>query len=192
MSINDDQFTLIKTDLTNKLINIKTEDIEEFSFNGLKTIGKIVECYDGDTCKIILIANNTLNKFTCRLNNVDAPEMKPPLDKPNRLTEIAMACKCRNRLLQLSTNCFDNCDINCQYKKIEVKTLLLSNTKLIGIECLEFDKYGRLLVNLYDTEITDKAGTTGTTDKVNIITYNQQLILDKLVKQYNGGTKEGF
>jgi endonuclease YncB( thermonuclease family) len=165
-------------DLITKLTNINTDEIAEFSLKGIKTLGKMVECYDGDTCKIVLIVNNALNKFTCRLNNVDAPEMKPPLNKQNRLLEIAMACKCRNRLLQLATNCFDKCDINCQYKKTEINKFLHSNSKLIAVECLEFDKYGRLLVNLYDERNNDS--------------YNDILISEKLVKQYDGGTKEAF
>jgi len=171
----------VKTDLLNRLITIKTDDVEEFSLTGLKTTGKIVECYDGDTCKIVLIINGTLAKFNCRLMSIDAPEMKPPLDKPDRLLEIASACKCRNRLLQLSTNCFDNCDLNCQYKKAEIKTFIQSNTKLIMVECLEFDKYGRLLVNLYELKNGEKEDS-----------YNQKLIAENLVKKYDGGTKQGF
>jgi len=171
----------VKTDLLNRLKTIKTDDIEEFSLNGLKTIGKIVECYDGDTCKIVLIVNGILTKFNCRLMSIDAPEMKPALDKPDRLLEIACAYKCRNRLLQLSTNCFDKCDINCQYKKAEIKTFIQSNTKLIMVECLEFDKYGRLLVNLYEVKNGEQENS-----------YNQKLIAENLVKKYDGGTKEEF
>jgi endonuclease YncB( thermonuclease family) len=163
--------------MLSQLMNIKSDDIPLFSLNGLKTVGKIVECYDGDTCKIVLVNNNSLQKFACRLNNIDAPEMKPPIAKPNRQIEIEMACKCRNRLLQLSTNCFDNCDINISYKKNDIKKLLCSNSKIITVECLEFDKYGRLLVNLSDDAIQS---------------YSDVLISEKLVKSYHGGKKEDF
>ena len=50
-----------------ELQNIKSDDINEFSLNNIKTIGKVVEIYDGDTCKIVLITNNMLYKFNCRL-----------------------------------------------------------------------------------------------------------------------------
>jgi hypothetical protein len=41
-------------DLINKLKNITNDDIELFSLNNLVTQGKIVDIYDGDTCKIVL------------------------------------------------------------------------------------------------------------------------------------------
>ena len=181
------------TDLINNLINATSENINEFSLNGLKTIGKIVDCYDGDTCKIVLVINNKLAKYNCRLMGIDAPEMKPLLSAPNRTEEIAMACKCRNRLLQLGTNCFTTHDINDHYGKKEIKNLLDLNTKIIGVECLEFDKYGRLLVYLHNVNPNiDIMNTNIDIIDNEQISYNQQLILEKLVKQYNGGTKEAF
>ena len=60
------------------------KDIPEFSLCGQSLKGKVVEMYDADTCKIVLPLNNTLYKFTCRLNGIDAPEMKPNKEKPNR------------------------------------------------------------------------------------------------------------
>ena len=47
--------------IMDELKNIKSSDIPEFSLNGLKTSGKIVEIYDGDTCKIVLL--NNINIF---------------------------------------------------------------------------------------------------------------------------------
>ena len=97
--------------LEQQLVNIKCDDIELFSLNGLKTIGKIVDIYDGDTCKIVIIHENILKKFTCRLLGIDTPEIKPSLQKTNREKEIIDAHRCRNRLLQLLTNC-KNIDLN--------------------------------------------------------------------------------
>ena len=37
-----------------------TKDIPEFSLCGLSLIGKVVELYDADTCKIVLPLQNTL------------------------------------------------------------------------------------------------------------------------------------
>jgi endonuclease YncB( thermonuclease family) len=158
------------------LENINNDDIELFSLNGQNIFGKIVEMYDGDTCKIVLLNNNNLQKFNCRLLGLDTPEMKPPIDKPNRDIEILNAHKCRNKLLQLTTTC--NCDLNAVLKKNEVKSLLLNNKKIILVKCHEFDKYGRLLVELTDNE--------------NNKTYNQILIDEGFAKSYDGGTKDIF
>ena len=70
------------------LQTIKNIDIPLMSLIGITTIGKVVEMYDGDTCKIVLMNNNKLEKYNCRLLGLDTPEMKPPLTKENRDIEI--------------------------------------------------------------------------------------------------------
>jgi endonuclease YncB( thermonuclease family) len=161
-------------DLKNKLIVAKGDDFEVYNLNGIETLGKVVEMYDGDTCKIILIINDQLQKINCRLLGLDTPEMKPSLSKLNRDEEIINAHKCKNRLLQLCTNC--ECKIDIIMKKLECKKILDTNTKIIKVKCHEFDKYGRLLVTLFDD---DKS-------------LNQTLIDEKYAKSYDGGTKEQF
>ena len=76
-----------------------TKDIPEFSLCGQTLQGKVVECYDADTCKIVLPVMNTFYKFVCRLNGIDTPEMKPRKDKPNRENEILWAKKARAEFL---------------------------------------------------------------------------------------------
>lgn len=164
-------------ELRKKLTTIKSEDIDTFSLTNLVTFGKVVELYDGDTCKIVLNINNNLQKFNCRLLGLDTPEMKPLLSKPNREQEILSAHKCRNRLLQLITNC--ECKLDSTLKKSECQKLLDSNNKIILVECHEFDKYGRLLVNLYSNETTETL-------------VNKLLVDEGYAKSYDGGTKSIF
>jgi endonuclease YncB( thermonuclease family) len=160
-----------------ELINIKSVEIEEFTLKGIKTVGKVVEIYDGDTCKIVLPLNNKLLKYTCRLNGLDAPEMKPLLSNANREKEIKHAHEARNRLIQLATNC--KIEINGGEKKTIIKDLLNDNTKLIYVELFEFDKYGRLLINLYENDKYEKS-------------FNQVLIDENYAVPYDGGTKKIF
>lgn len=166
----------IMEDHKNKIKNMISDDLELFTLNGVETFGKIVELYDGDTCKIIMVVNNTIQKFSCRLIGLDTPEMKPSLSKPNRDQEIINAHKCRNKLLQLSTDC--NCNIDTIMKKQDYQNLLNTNKKIIGVKCHEFDKYGRLLVTL-KVDTLDKS-------------INQLLIDESFAKAYDGGTKEQF
>jgi endonuclease YncB( thermonuclease family) len=156
------------------LTNIKNDDIPLMSLNGTTAPGKVVEMYDGDTCKIVLLINGQLQKYNCRLLGLDTPEMKPPLTKPNRDVEIKMAHACRNKLMQLVTNC--SCPNDAMLKKQECAKLLDSNTKIIRVECGEFDKYGRLLVTLFADEKC----------------VNNILVEGNFAKSYDGGTKEGF
>lgn len=160
--------------LKEELIKCTTDTVGEVMLDGLKTVGKVVEVYDGDTCKIVLINENKLMKFTCRLNFIDCPEMKPLKSKENREIEIKEAIKARNRLIQLSTNC--DCELNNKLSKKEITTLLKNNTKIIPIECYKFDKYGRLLVVIFN-------------EKNRI---NDTLIIEGFAKKYKGEKKEEF
>lgn len=163
-------------DTYKQLETIKNTDIEQFTLNGYKTQGKIVDIHDGDTCRIVLIfCDLTLKKFDCRLVGLDTPEIRPLKSKPNRDVEILNANRARNRLIQLGTNC-ECSDLNKCLKDKDCKSLLDTNTKIINVECLNFDKYGRLLVKL-------------NSDNIYI---NQCLIDEGFANPYDGGTKETF
>ena len=163
--------------LINELKNIKNENVKEFTLNNINTKGKIVEVYDGDTCKIALIINNVIQKFNCRLIGLDTPEIKPLLSLANRDDEIKAAYKSRNRFIQLCTSC--TCNLDETIKKKECQQLIDSNNKIVNIKCHEFDKYGRLLVSIYND--------TNDSKSVNAI-----LIDEGFAKAYDGGTKEAF
>ena len=87
-----------------KIININNDDINIFSLEGEIKIGKVVDIYDADTCKIIFILDNKIVKFNCRLNNIDAPELRQSKKNPNRIAEKKAAQIARNRLIQLCTD----------------------------------------------------------------------------------------
>ena len=150
-----------------------TCEVSEFTLCGLILKGKVVELYDADTCKIVLPLHNNLYKFTCRLNGIDTPEMKPKKDKVNRDNEIMMAKKARNELLKMI--CKEQNEIDLNITKDNIKKKLADNKRLIIVKCLEFDKYGRLLVELYNENETD--------------TFNRMLVNLNLAVSYNGGTK---
>lgn len=164
----------INSELEEKLSKCCLDDIPEFSLNGVKTLGKIVDVYDGDTCKIILANENVLLRFNCRLKFLDTPEMKPPRNKPNRDLEIKNAIRCRNKLIQLTTNCEIN--LEDSMTKPQIKKIIKTNSKVIHVQCHEFDKYGRLLVELYSGDKT----------------VNNILVEECFAKSYDGGTKDVF
>lgn len=164
--------------INNGIVDCTFDNTPEFSLCGMTLHGKVLSCYDADTCKIALPLLNTFYTFTCRLNGIDTPEMKPRKDKINRDNEILLAKKARAELLkmicdvELASN-FDNLDI----KKDEVIKLLQTNKKLITVKALQWDKYGRLLVELYNKEDDDKS-------------FNTLLVEKNLAINYNGGTKK--
>lgn len=156
--------------LEEQLMKLCIDDISEYSLDNKTFIGKVVDVYDGDTCKIIIIQDGKYIRYTCRLNGIDTPELKTK-DKSDD------AYKARNRLIQLTTNIpilLDN-----KTSHLNITKLIKLNTKLIKIVCQKFDKYGRLLVKLYNYDDT-------------LYTYelNSILINENLAKQYYGGCKK--
>ena len=107
-----------KTDY-NKIKN-SSNDIPEFSLDGYDTNAKVVDVYDGDTCKIVLIYKNQLTKFTIRMAGYDCPELRTdnPIEK-----------------------------IYGQASKNIVSSMLLN--KIVILQCGKWDKYGRLLSYIY-------------------------------------------
>ena len=117
---------------------------------------------------------NSFYKFTCRLSGIDTPEMKPLKSKPNRDNEIIWAKKARAELLKLictDDKCFEDLNI----KKDKIISSLEKNKRLVTVKCLEFDKYGRLLVELYGVD-KDKS-------------FNDVLVEKNMAVSYDGGKK---
>ena len=122
-------------------------NIKSFSLDGIKTVGKVVSVYDGDTIKIVFPVHNNLYKWNCRLNGIDTPELRT---KNNNEKEYGY--KVRDELRKKILN------------------------KVVNVECGKFDKYGRLLVTVYNNE-------------ENI---NKWLVDNKYAFKYDGGTKKDW
>jgi endonuclease YncB( thermonuclease family) len=162
--------------IKDKLRILKDHDVPEFSLKGKKLVGKVVNVYDGDTCKIILDLDGSIVKMSCRLSGIDTPEIKPPLNKENRDLEVISAKKCRNRLIQLAIG---NTNIEIGLSKEHLKDILNTHDNLVMIECGEFDKYGRLLVKLYNINEDN-------------VCFNTILIQEGLANAYDGRKKDSF
>ena len=122
-----------------------------FSFEGRECLGKVVDVYDGDTVKIVFPLSEKeperLYRWNCRLINVDTPEIRT-----KNLKEKTYAKVVRDKLREKILN------------------------KLVYVKCLDFDKYGRLLVEIFDNEKCEEC-------------INNWLILNEYAKKYDGGTK---
>ncbi len=111
------------------------------------TEGYVSSVYDGDTITVVskLPYNESpLYKWNVRLNGIDCPEIKGKTSNEKEMAKLA---------------------------KQEVEKLCLH--KIIKIEPIDLDKYGRLLANIYIGEIN----------------ISQHLINNKLAVSYDGGTK---
>jgi endonuclease YncB( thermonuclease family) len=138
-----------------KLKNINTNDIPYFSFKGKIFYALYCNIYDGDTFSVVFNYNEEIIKYKCRCIGYDSPEMKPLLSNENRINEKELAIKSKNRFEEL---------------------LNKHPNKIIKIECFDFDKYGRLLIKVWNM--------------VDTKSINEIMIEEGHGKPYKGGTKE--
>ena len=124
-----------------------------FTLNGLVTKARVVSAYDGDTVKCIFKFKDRQSTFSsyytwnCRLAGIDTPELRTKNPE-----EKKAGYKARDALRERILN------------------------KVVTLKCYDFDKYGRLLVDILDND-------------ENI---NQWMIQSGFGKAYDGGTKSKF
>ncbi len=161
------------------LLNCKDCNIGTFSLKDKIFNAKIVNVYDADTCKAVFFLNDELVKYSVRLKGLDSPEIRPPSSDIYRQYQIKEAKKSRNRLIQLCTDC--ELELESKLTKTKIQKLINENKKLVKLKCYEFDKYGRLLADLYTID-----------DEENEENINKKLIKEGFAYEYDGGNKKKF
>lgn len=119
-------------------------NIKKFSLNNIICNAKIIKVYDGDSITAIFEYKNELYKWNCRLTGIDTPEIKTKDENEKKIAIIA-----RDALNDKIIN------------------------KIVKLHCYDFDKYGRLLVEIYLEDLH----------------INQWLIDEKYANKYDGKTK---
>jgi micrococcal nuclease len=132
------------------LLSQHTTTTPKFTLENKCVVGKCVNVYDGDTVHVVFRIpnlNDQAYKWVIRLTGIDTPEMKS-----KNPVEKAAAVRARD------------------YLRGEILD------KIVVVECGEFDKYGRLLGNIY----------------INDVCLNTRMIELGHAKVYDGGTKAGW
>jgi endonuclease YncB( thermonuclease family) len=143
-----------------------------FSLNGQTLWGRVVSLYDGDTLTIALNVFTGIYKFSVRMGGIDTCEIKSKNEKNKEL-----ACIARSRLLSLITG-KDLSEMSVLNDRRKINNYLNKGMYFVWVECLDFDKYGRLLANIYKVE-NDKPENS----------FSSILIKEKLAYEYKGDTK---
>jgi endonuclease YncB( thermonuclease family) len=172
-----------------KELKLTTYETKEFSLVGLTLTAKVVYVYDGDTIHCVVKCPNmgdTLTKINCRLLHIDSPEICPKNVSNNTLKqkEIESAVKSRNYLIERVT---DQKTTDNMSKK-DIKELCSNSKKLVTIKCFDFDKYGRVLIEIYDKSCDKHCFAS----KSNEHSINMEMIEGKYAVPYDGGTKKEF
>lgn len=138
---------------------------QPFSPEGLVSVGRVVDCYDGDTLQVVMPFLDQLFRFTLRLHGIDAPEMKG--------STRSKAIVTRDRVLQLITGAVV---LPVLRDREAVRSLLKDTVALVQVECLGCDKYGRVLAHVRPTVDGD--------------TISDVLIREGFAVSYDGGSKQ--
>jgi endonuclease YncB( thermonuclease family) len=154
-------------DLYTETLLLKTiKNTPYFNINGI-FIGKCVSVYDGDTVNIVFnpfgLNTDQIYRFRTRLLGIDTPEIKT-----KNMNEKKKAILVRQYLRDLILN------------------------KLVYIKCEGFDKYGRLLVYIYDKlhELPDMTNKDNNLKMGGILNSVNQILIDKeYAYSYDGGKK---
>ena len=125
----------------------------KFTLNDIYKMCKIVDVYDGDTVRGVFEHNGEFNKWTIRMYGYDSPEMRPSKKLENR----------------------DIIKKNAIISRDYLKSKILNS--IVMLHCLEFDKYGRVLANIYTEELGNKS-------------VNDHMIEMNYGYAYFGGTKQ--
>ena len=131
--------------------NSVDDSVEMLSFKGQRFNCKVVSVYDGDTIKVVFPIFGTgsmkLYKWNCRINGVDTPELR---------TRNALE-KEHGYLVR---------------DKLREKIL----GKVVYVVCDTFDKYGRLLINVF----------------IHGVDISNWLIDNEYAFKYDGGKKKSW
>ena len=137
-----------------------------FSFDGLNCICRVIDVTDGDTVKVIINFKNDYYKIIVRLNNIDTCETRSKCEENKQ-----KGLEAKKRVFNLITG--KTIDI---IDKKYIKNELNENCYLCYIKCYDFDKYGRVLADIYSNEKSSES-------------FSNILINEKLAYIYGGKTK---
>lgn len=168
--IDEDQEKLLIEKLKNYDISTKY-----FSLDGVNTFGRLVDIYDGDTLKIILPVMDNYYKFDIRLKGIDTCEIKS-----HNIENKNKGLKARKRICEMVEEMWGNYSespYTFETKK-DIHEYLKETVCIVFVKCCEFDKYGRLLADVYINY-----------NNVNPKSISEILLDEKLAYQYDGGKK---
>lgn len=177
-----------------ELASTSKSSVKQFSLEGRKMWVKVVGVYDADTCRVVLFLAGKPTQFSVRLSGIDTPEMRPARNKPNRDLEKKRAIQARNRLIQLVSDV--EIGLDDTWRRNRIQRLLAESTKLVVLECGDFDKYGRLLGQLVINSTTQVGGNGGNggngegDEDQGETRVNNILIEEGYAYKYDGGTKK--
>ena len=133
----------MEPDVRSVLESSSLENSSPFGMHGLQTVARVLDVYDGDTVTLAVPFLGKVFACACRIKGIDTPEMKSrdPAEK-------ARARAARARLLLYC--CGETVGDSADWPRERVRSFLKDHCTFAWILCYEPDKYGRVLIDLYN------------------------------------------
>jgi endonuclease YncB( thermonuclease family) len=155
--------------MTDNNNNKYDKSVPFFTLSGISTVARLVDVYDGDTVTCIFpIVKDNYYKFNLRLTGIDTAELKS-----RDISQKQKALEARHLIL---TYCCDTYNLKEDCGRRDIQDYLQEQDILVWVECFDFDKYGRVLANVYRYKDKD-------------ISLSEILLNAKLAYAYDGGKK---
>lgn len=145
-------------------------NICEFSLKGKEFFARVADIYDGDTLTLIIPVENSFFRYSVRMIGIDTCEIKS-----KHLENKKLAIRARNTLLKWVMKS-RHINTDEPYTRKQIQDMLSSDVCLVWVKCDDFEKFGRILCNVYS-------------DPSDIESFSERLIAEKLAYPYMGDTK---
>lgn len=111
--------------LINELLNLDIKKVQGFSFNTMETYAKVIRCFDFNKLEVVFKFNNVFVRYICIINGI--------------------------KDIQIDGNIINN-NRNTEEGKKKLENLILN--KIIYMKCHGFDKFGRIIIDLFQNNKT--------------------------------------
>jgi endonuclease YncB( thermonuclease family) len=144
--------------------DLTSPNIQPLSLNGEICLAYITDVYDGDTCTANIQSKYGIHKWKLRMNGYDTPELKSPNETP---------------------------EYRIHAKSCAIFLRELINNRTVILQCFGYDKWGRVLANVYMSH-NPPSKHTFETNSSTYINVNQYMIENTPAIPYTGKTKSMF
>lgn len=149
-------------------------EIPRFSFAGQSFYTRIIDMYDGDSFRIVVHVNGAVAYAMTRLVGIDTAEIKSK-------SSAAKACATGSRDFALAW-ALQSDSTTAYASKKDVKAALAETPAIVFVKCLDNDRYGRILIEVFRDRDDAEASRNS---------LNSLMIAKGGAVAYDGGTKGG-
>lgn len=126
------------------LANATWDNTPFLDLDGHETIARVLDIYDGDTLTVAMPWKDGIYKFTIRLLGINTEEIRGTTGDTKERANLA-------RVLLAKTVACDKFPVDAKTARAVLRKSLGQHDCRVRVQCKSFDKYGRVLANVYLT-----------------------------------------